>query len=47
LAELKAVPGEPDETKGGIYSYFGETDGVHFVIESGVITKVRWELYLD
>jgi hypothetical protein len=47
VAELKAVLGEPDQTKGGISSYFGETDGVHFVIENGVITKVTWELYLD
>ncbi|MCI0725079.1 MAG: hypothetical protein L0338_39855 [Acidobacteria bacterium] len=47
IAELKAVLGEPDETKGDIYSYSGETDTVRFVIHNGVIAKVKWELYLD
>ena len=47
VAELKAVLGEPDEIKGDVYSYSGETDTVRFVIKSGVITKVKWELYLD
>lgn len=47
VAELKAVLGEPDEIKGDVYSYSGETDTVRFVIHNGVITKVKWELYLD
>ncbi len=47
IAELKAVLGEPDETEGDIYSYSGETDTVRFIVHNGVISKVRWELYLD
>ncbi len=47
VTELHRVLGQPDEIKGDVHSYFGETDGVHFVIENGVITKVKWELYLD
>lgn len=47
VAELKAVLGEPDETEGDIYSYSGEADTVRFFVTHGVITKVRWELYLD
>lgn len=47
VAELKAVLGEPDEIKEDVYSYSGETDTVRFFVKNGVITKVRWELYLD
>ncbi len=47
VAELERVLGEPDEIKGDVYSYSGETDTVRFVVKNGVITKVRWELYLD
>lgn len=47
VAELERVLGEPDEIKGDVYSYSGETDTVRFVIHNGVITKVKWELYLD
>ncbi len=47
VAELQRVLGEPDEIEGDVYSYSGETDTVRIVIKSGVITKVRWELYLD
>ena len=47
VAELHRVLGTPDEVKGDVYSYAGETDTVCFVITNGVITEVRWELYLD
>jgi len=47
VAELQRVLGEPDEVEGGVHSYSGETDTVRFVIQNGVITKIRWELYLD
>ena len=47
VAELQRVLGQPDEVKGGVYSYFGEADTVRFVIKNGVITEVKWELYLD
>jgi len=47
VAELHRVLGTPDEVKGDVYSYAGETDTVRFVITNGVITEVRWELYLD
>ena len=47
VAELERVLGEPDEIKGDVYSYSGETDTVRFVIHNGVITQVKWELYLD
>ena len=47
VAELKAVLGQPDEIEGDVHSYSGETDTVRFVIKNGVITKVRWELYID
>ena len=47
VAELHRVLGTPDEVKGDVYSYAGETDTVRFVITNGVITEVRWDLYLD
>ena len=46
-AELQRVLGQPDEIRGDVYSYSGETDTVRFVIHNGVIAKVKWELYLD
>ncbi len=47
VAELQRVLGQPDEIKEDVYSYSGESDTVRFFIKNGVITKVRWELYLD
>jgi len=47
VTELHRVLGQPDEIKGDVHSYSGETDTVRFVIKNGVITKVKWELYVD
>ncbi len=47
VAELQRVLGQPNEIKGDVHSYSGETDTVRFVIKNGVIAKVRWELYID
>jgi len=47
LAQLKAALGEPDAVDRDVYAYKGEGNTVYFTIKNGVITKVRWTLYLD
>ena len=47
LAQLKAALGEPDAVEKDVYAYAGEGNTVYFTIKNGVITKVRWALYLD
>jgi hypothetical protein len=47
LAKLKAALGEPNAVEKDVYAYIGEGNTVYFTIKDGVITKVRWALYLD
>ena len=47
LALLKAALGEPNAVDKDVHAYVGEGNTVYFTIKHGVITKVRWTLYLD
>jgi len=47
LAHLQDVLGEPKSVKHDVHAYAGEGSTAYFTVKNGVITKVRWERYLD